>query len=391
MPESPRKDSDDEAGDADSVASTVESEEGTRYGFRVYRAPRRLMHHRLARQFFRLHHAPHARAYFLSWVAAHRARRARALAGLGPEPDYEVDDSEDAPMRALFTRRLGASPVASGGGFGDLFNKAKHPYEKELDKFLADLGRLDTSLSMQANIERFKSRLTSPECIAVLNHTTFAEYILSQAVQTIDGKPYHVGVELTSALRTMRTKLEQMSAKEFDGSNLGFTISHLPKMPHLQLEKPALAQIFDDRKGILLDLGGYAQVELLYDPNSDDPPSWPPQWKIGKGFNLPEGTEAAVHKVFKEFLEQPCAQMFIMICWLPNEQHDFLPEQFKKGNHFYGTTVSLESWLLADAYVSRSLFKFCDMITAACPATSSRIRIQCFIPTRACGASKNVC
>ena len=104
----------------------------------------------------------------------------------------------------------------------------------------------------------------------------------------------------------MRTKLEQMSAKEFDGSNLSFSISHLPKMPYLQLEKPALAQIFDDRKGILLDLGGYAQVELLYDPNSDDPPSWPPQWKIGKGFNLSEGTEAAVHKVFKEFLEAMC-------------------------------------------------------------------------------------
>ena len=50
-----------------------------------------------------------------------------------------------------------------------------------------------------------------------------------------------------------------------------------------------------------------------------------------------------------------------------NEQHDFLPEQFKKGNHFYGATVSFESWLLADAYVSRSLFKFCDMITAATP------------------------
>ena len=187
MPESPaRHDSDDDtAGDADSVASTVEVESES--GFRLYRSPHRLTHHRLARQFFRLHHAPHQRAYFLSWVAAHRARRARALAGLGPEPDYEVGDSEDAPQRALFTRRLGASPVASGGGFGDLFNKAKHPYEKELDKFLADLGRLDTSLSMQANIERFKSRLTSPECIAVLNHTTFAEYILSQAVQTIDG------------------------------------------------------------------------------------------------------------------------------------------------------------------------------------------------------------
>ena len=228
MPESPaRHDSDDDtAGDADSVASTVEVESES--GFRLYRSPHRLTHHR---------------------------------------------------------RRLGASPVASGGGLGDLFNKAKPPYEKELDKLLAELGRLDPSLSLQANIERFKSRLTSPECIAVLNHTTFAEYILSQAVQTIDGKPYHVGVELTSALRTMRTKLEQMSAKEFDGSNLSFSISHLPKMPYLQLEKPALAQIFDDRKGILLDLGGYAQVELLYDPNSDDPPSWPPQWKIGKGFN----------------------------------------------------------------------------------------------------------
>ena len=115
MPESPaRYDSDDSAGDAVSVTSTVESEGGTRYGFRVYRSPTRRMHHRLARQFFRLHHAPHTRAFFMAWVAAHRARRAREQAGLGPVPDYEVDDSEDAPLRALFTRRLGASPVASG-------------------------------------------------------------------------------------------------------------------------------------------------------------------------------------------------------------------------------------------------------------------------------------
>ena len=172
-------------------------------------------------------------------------------------------------------------------------------------------------------------------------------------------------------MRTMRTKLEQMSAKEFDGSNLSFSVSHLPKMPHLQLDQTAHAQIFDGHKGMLIDLGGYAQIELLYEPNSDDPPPWPPRWKIGKGFNLLEGTEAAVHKVFKDFLEQPCAQMYITLCWLPNEPHDFLPEQFKKGNHFYGTTVSFESWLLADAYVSRSLFKFCDMITAAAARDAS--------------------
>ena len=83
MPESPaRYDSDDSAGDAISVTSTVESENGTRYGFRVYRSPTRRMHHRLARQFFRLHHAPHARAFFMAWAAFHRAQRARALAGL---------------------------------------------------------------------------------------------------------------------------------------------------------------------------------------------------------------------------------------------------------------------------------------------------------------------
>ena len=48
-------------------------------------------------------------------------------------------------------------------------------------------------MSLQANLERFKSRLTSPECLAVINHTTFAEYVLSQAIQMIDGKRYHVG------------------------------------------------------------------------------------------------------------------------------------------------------------------------------------------------------
>ena len=103
--------------------------------------------------------------------------------------DYEGDDSDVAPLRALFTRR-GVSPVASGGGLGDLFNKAKPPWEKEASRSSASylrnpagsIGDVDTSLSLQANIERFKSRLTSPECIAVLNHKTFAEYIASSAV-----------------------------------------------------------------------------------------------------------------------------------------------------------------------------------------------------------------
>ena len=100
---------------------------------------------------------------------------------------------------------------------------------------LAEPVRIDPSASLQANLERFKARLTSQECIAVLNHPTFAEYVLSQASVMIEGKRYHVGVELESALRTMRTKLEQMSAKEFDGSNLNFSVNHLPKMPFLSV------------------------------------------------------------------------------------------------------------------------------------------------------------
>ena len=56
---------------------------------------------------------------------------------------------------------------------------------------------------------------------------------------------------------------------------------------------------------------------------------------------MPEGTEAAVHKVFKDFLEKPCAQMYIALCMLPNSEHEFLPEQFRKGNHLVTLSTRL--------------------------------------------------
>ena len=49
--------------------------------------------------------------------------------------------------------------------------------------------------------------------------------------------------------------------------------------------------------------------------------------------------------LFREFLEQPCAQMYLTLTWYPNVAQNFLPEHFRADNVFFDTTVTYQSWL----------------------------------------------
>ena len=102
MPDSDDDDYNDAAADdAASVVSTVVSENGTKT-----RTAQRRVRHLLARAHARSRGMPRMRAFFLAWSSYCRATRARAAAGLGAEPvDDAEDDLDDAPLRALFTRR----------------------------------------------------------------------------------------------------------------------------------------------------------------------------------------------------------------------------------------------------------------------------------------------
>ena len=236
--------------------------------------------------------------------------------------------------------------------------KAPFPNEKSLSEFISAGNRFQRLQGFKFNKDAFASHLRQSQSKVVLSHGTWPRYVLADAVIPAERgmPPRNAGEILRKDLLRFSTFVDSLTESALDGSNLSFTLRHLPAYAY----GPPDNVPFDGG----LDVGPCIGQIRLY---KKSPITWPPFWNIGKGWDLPDGNESTVTRQFIDFLGSKPVQMMIALQQEPTKEWDFLPPQHQKDSPFRSVVLSLETFIQFDDYLANAWMQFCNLADINAP------------------------
>ena len=225
------------------------------------------------------------------------------------------------------------------------------PQEKSLSEFLSDGNRFKRDLGHKNNLELFTSKLRSSYARLVTQHQTWPQYVISSIPRSAitvgrDTRPHDsLSDEFDKALLMLRSFADTLTEAEIaDNSNLGYLNHRLPMRTE-----------FDGD----LDMGPcMAQIRLY----RQQPLQWPPHWNVGRVSRRSAGiVDTALVDALHNFLVLVCTGYYRQLCAQPLEDHHFMPSRFRKGDPFYGITMSFQAYLKWDDFLANAWLQLCDV------------------------------